>query len=157
MKNLKAESRWKQRDVVAASSWLALPVWAALAICVICCFYVSNNFLGRGDSFSGFDGTSGWPSITIIFFAAFLSVHFIAKSHFDLRQNAVELAEEFGLPKKTCCSGREISPTKLEITPCCSLLSGQKADTEERVVMEDLWQLYWHVGYVPPAKRPGLQ
>src|SRR5215469_15946825 len=141
MKNRKAESKWKQRDVVAASSWLALPVWAALAVGVVCCFYVSNNSLGRGDSFSGFDGTSGWPSITIVLFAAFLSIHFIAKSHFDLRQNAVELAEEFGLPEKIFCSGRESSPTKLMITPSCSL-SGRKANTEERVVMEDLWQLY---------------
>ena len=26
----------------------------------------------------------------------------------------------------------------------------------QTVKLEDLWQLYWHVGYVPPAKRPGL-
>lgn len=25
------------------------------------------------------------------------------------------------------------------------------------VKLEDLWQLYWHVGYQPPAKRPGLR
>jgi len=24
------------------------------------------------------------------------------------------------------------------------------------VPLENLWQLYWHKGYVPPAKRPGL-
>ena len=24
------------------------------------------------------------------------------------------------------------------------------------VPLEGLWQLYWHQGYVPPAKRPGL-
>ncbi len=24
------------------------------------------------------------------------------------------------------------------------------------VKLDDLWQLYWHVGYQPPAKRPGL-
>jgi prepilin-type processing-associated H-X9-DG protein len=27
----------------------------------------------------------------------------------------------------------------------------------EAVKLERLWQLYWHVDYVPPAKRPGLQ
>ena len=26
----------------------------------------------------------------------------------------------------------------------------------EAVKLDLLWQLYWHVGYVPPAKRPGL-
>jgi prepilin-type processing-associated H-X9-DG protein len=26
----------------------------------------------------------------------------------------------------------------------------------EPIKLDDLWQLYWHVGYVPPAKRPGL-
>jgi hypothetical protein len=26
----------------------------------------------------------------------------------------------------------------------------------EKVKLDNLWQLYWHVGYVPPAKRPGL-
>jgi hypothetical protein len=135
MKNLKAQSKWKQRDVVAASSWLALPVWAALAVGVVCCFYVYYNSSGKGDSFNGFDGTSGWPSITIVVFAALLSIHFIAKSHFDLMQNAVELAKEFGLPKKISCSGRESSLTNLEITP-------SKTNTEERVVIEDLWQLY---------------
>jgi prepilin-type N-terminal cleavage/methylation domain-containing protein len=27
----------------------------------------------------------------------------------------------------------------------------------ETVKLEGLWQLYWHLDYVPPAKRPGLQ
>ena len=26
----------------------------------------------------------------------------------------------------------------------------------ELVKLDQLWQLYWHVGYVAPAKRPGL-
>jgi prepilin-type processing-associated H-X9-DG protein len=26
----------------------------------------------------------------------------------------------------------------------------------EAVKLDRLWQLYWHVGYQPPAKRPGL-
>jgi prepilin-type N-terminal cleavage/methylation domain-containing protein/prepilin-type processing-associated H-X9-DG protein len=26
----------------------------------------------------------------------------------------------------------------------------------QAVRLDDLWQLYWHVGYVPPARRPGL-
>jgi prepilin-type processing-associated H-X9-DG protein len=27
----------------------------------------------------------------------------------------------------------------------------------ERVKLDDLWQLYWHVDYQPPTKRPGLR
>jgi len=27
----------------------------------------------------------------------------------------------------------------------------------QAVKLDGLWQLYWHVGYVPPARRPGLQ
>jgi prepilin-type N-terminal cleavage/methylation domain-containing protein/prepilin-type processing-associated H-X9-DG protein len=27
----------------------------------------------------------------------------------------------------------------------------------QAVKLDRLWQLYWHVGYVPPTKRPGLQ
>ena len=27
----------------------------------------------------------------------------------------------------------------------------------EKVPLERLWQLYWHKGYEPPAKRPGLK
>ncbi len=26
----------------------------------------------------------------------------------------------------------------------------------QQVRLDNLWQLYWHVGYQPPAKRPGL-
>jgi prepilin-type processing-associated H-X9-DG protein len=26
----------------------------------------------------------------------------------------------------------------------------------QAVKLDALWQLYWHVGYLPPAKRPGL-
>ena len=26
----------------------------------------------------------------------------------------------------------------------------------QTVKLDNLWQLYWHAGYVPPAKRPGL-
>jgi prepilin-type processing-associated H-X9-DG protein len=26
----------------------------------------------------------------------------------------------------------------------------------EAVRLDDLWQLHWHRGYVPPAQRPGL-
>jgi prepilin-type processing-associated H-X9-DG protein len=27
----------------------------------------------------------------------------------------------------------------------------------EQVPLEELWQLYWHKDYEPPAKRPGLK
>ncbi|HWH77886.1 MAG TPA: hypothetical protein VNT76_10965 [Candidatus Binatus sp.] len=30
-------------------------------------------------------------------------------------------------------------------------------DHAEAVKLDNLWQFYWHYGYVPPAKRPGLQ
>jgi hypothetical protein len=33
----------------------------------------------------------------MLLFAALLSVHFIAKAHFDLKLNAADLTEEFGL------------------------------------------------------------
>jgi hypothetical protein len=26
----------------------------------------------------------------------------------------------------------------------------------QKVKLDDLWQLTWHLNYVPPAKRPGL-
>jgi prepilin-type processing-associated H-X9-DG protein len=26
----------------------------------------------------------------------------------------------------------------------------------ESCKLDNLWQYYWHKGYVPPAKRPGL-
>src|SRR5271165_7155177 len=106
----------KKRDEIASSNWFAVPLCAILAAGVVCCFYVSENYSGRGEPFAWFDGISAWPSIAIILFAALLSIHFIVKTHFDLRKNARELAKEFGLngaiPEKTRFFGWEIIPLK---------------------------------------------
>jgi hypothetical protein len=88
---------WNQRYAIVGSSWLAAPICAILAVGLICFFYTSQNASGTGEPFACFDGISAWPSITIIFFAALLSVHFIIKAHFALRKNADGLTEEFGL------------------------------------------------------------
>ena len=90
-------SMWKQRDTVVASSWLAMPVCAILTAGIVCRLYLVQNDSGRGEPFAWCDGASAWPSIAIIVFAALLSVVFIFKICFDLRQNAAKLAREFGL------------------------------------------------------------
>src|SRR6516164_9544441 len=85
-------SVWNRRDTVIASSWLAMPVCAILTAGIVCRLYLVQNDSGRGEPFAWCDGASAWPSIAIIVFAALLSVHFIFKTCFDLRQNAVKLA-----------------------------------------------------------------
>jgi hypothetical protein len=84
-------------DVLAASSWLAAPICAALAVGAVCCFYVFQNYSGRGERFAWLDGASAWPSIAIMLFAALMSIHFIYKSNFKLAKNAEQLKEEFRL------------------------------------------------------------
>ena len=121
---------WPQRDVIGASSWLAVPICAIFAIGVVCCFYVFENYLGMGEQFAWSDGTSAWPSIAIILFAALLSIHFLLKTHFDLTQNATKLTEEFGLknaaPQNISLFGWEIPPLS----------------TSDRIDIEALWQRY---------------
>ena len=121
---------WRQRDVIGASSWLAVPICAIFAIGVVCCFYVFENYLGMGEQFAWSDGTSAWPSIAIILFAALLSIHFFLKTHFDLTQNATKLTEEFGLedavPQNISLFGWEIPPLS----------------TSDRIDIEALWQRY---------------
>jgi hypothetical protein len=87
----------QRRDLIAGSSWLAVPVCAVLAVVVVCCIHYFQNYLGTGESFAWFDGTSNWPSIAILLFAALLSIHFIVKTHVRLKENAAKLTEEFGL------------------------------------------------------------
>src|SRR5271166_3393668 len=76
-------SGWKQCGVIATSSWLAVPISAILAFGFIWCFYLIENYSGSGEPFAWFEGISAWPSIAIILFAAFLSLHFICKTHVD--------------------------------------------------------------------------
>jgi hypothetical protein len=87
----------KQRDAIAVLSWLAAPVYAVMAVGIVWHFYVIENYPAQSEALAWFDGTSAGPSMVILLFAALLSVHFIAKAHFDLSQNAADLTEEFGL------------------------------------------------------------
>jgi hypothetical protein len=126
---------WKRLRVIAASSWLAVPVLALLAVGVVGCFYFIENSSGRGEPFAWFDGASAWPSIAIILFAAFLSVHFIVRTYVDLGQNAVMLGVEFRLDvpilEKARFFGWEMTPTK-----------PRTSHFGERIDMETLWQRY---------------
>jgi antibiotic biosynthesis monooxygenase (ABM) superfamily enzyme len=137
-----ALSGWKQCGVIVSSSWLAVPISAILALGFIWYFYVIQNYSGSGEPFAWFDGISAWPSIAIILFAAFLSLHFICKTHVDLKRNAGALAEEFRfdntIPKKTSFFGWETTPSK----PAITRSTGLPAKTEERVDIEALWQIY---------------
>ena len=87
----------KPSDANVVLNWLAVPVYAVLALGIVWRFYAIENYSGQGDPLAWFDGTSAGPSMAILLFAALLSVHFIAKAHFDLKQNAADLTEEFGL------------------------------------------------------------
>ena len=140
-------SAWKQRDTVVASSWLAVPVCAILTAGIVCRLYLVQNDSGRGEPFAWCDGASAWPSIAIIVFAALLSVHFIFKTCVDLRQNAVKLAEEFGLKaterETRTLLGWEIPPLKQVIATGSP---GTEATTEEKIDIEALWQRYLRRG-----------
>jgi hypothetical protein len=130
---------WKKLKVMSASSWFAVPFSALLTVGVVFCFYFIENSSGGGEPFAWFDGTSAWPSIAIILFAAFLSVHFIVKTQVDLARNAHFMSEEFGLggtkPEKALFFGWEIPPSK----PATGRF-------RERVDVEVLWQRYLYRG-----------
>jgi hypothetical protein len=83
--------------VTAALSWLSIPVCAILTIGIVSWFYASGMYSAGGKPFAWFDGISAWPSIEIVLFAAFLAIHFISKTQFDLTKSAAKLEEEFGL------------------------------------------------------------
>jgi len=140
-------SVWNRRDTVVASTWLAMPVCAILTAGIVCRLYLVQNDSGRGEPFAWCDGASAWPSIAIIVFAALLSVHFIFKTCFDLRQNAVKLAEEFGLKaterETRTLLGWEIPPLKQAIATGSP---GVEATTEEKIDIEALWQRYLRRG-----------
>jgi hypothetical protein len=140
----------KQLHIIAASNWFAVPICALLAIGVVCCIYVFEYYSGRGESFAWFDGTSAWPSIAIILFAALLSVHFIIKTHFDLGRNGAELTEEFGLkgaiPEETFFFGWEAPPSKLVITPASPLFPLWEVNIEKKIDIVALWQRYLRRG-----------
>jgi hypothetical protein len=125
----------KQLQRITASSWRAVPICATLTVGAVCCLYVVENYSGRGEAFSCFDGTSAWPSIAIILFAALLSLHFVARTHLDLRKDADKLTEEFALKSnlsaKTPFFGWDASPLKRGIT-----------SAEDRVDIAALWQRY---------------
>src|ERR1700757_2976709 len=87
----------EQSDAIAVLNWLAVAVYAVLAVGIVWRFYVIENYSGQGEPLAWFDGTSAGPSMAMLLFAALLSVHFIAKAHFDLKLNAADLTEEFGL------------------------------------------------------------
>jgi hypothetical protein len=138
----------KQLKYIAASSRIALPICVILAVGFVSFFYFFENSAGRGEPFAWFDGTSAWPSIAIILFAAFLSIHFVAKTHFGLSQNAAKLEKEFSLnsnttmKEKACFFGWEIPRLKLGITDASAGFAGCEVATEERIDMETLWRRY---------------
>jgi hypothetical protein len=143
------EGESKQRNLIASSSWLAAPVCAILAVGAVCRIYLSQNLFGQGQPFAWFDGTSSWPSIAIFLFAALLSAHFIVKIHFQLKQNAAKLAEEFGLnneiPEESWwLAFKKIylgwDPPKLVETRASR--SGCEEEKEEKIDIEALWRGY---------------
>jgi hypothetical protein len=87
----------KHSDANVLLNWLAVAIYAVLAVGVVWRFYVIENYSNQAEPLAWFDGTNAGPSMAIMLFAAILSVHFIVKAHFDLKQNAAELTEEFGL------------------------------------------------------------
>ena len=131
----KFSSVGKQPEGAAASIWIGGPASAILAIGIVCWFYVHENYSGEGKPFAWFDGTSAWPSITILLFTALLSAHFIIKIQFDLTRNAGKLAKEFGLrnrhPGKTSYFGWEVAPSK----------PGTNG-REEKIDIATLWERY---------------
>jgi hypothetical protein len=131
-------SDWRRQQGRSNSILLPIFICAVLAVGVVSCFYILEKNSGRGMSFAWFDGTSAWPSIGLIFFAAFLCIHFIARTHFKLRQNAAALSEEFALraliPEKTSLLAWEAPP----------LIAGNE-DTpylQPRIDISILWQRY---------------
>ena len=136
----------KRCAVVAASSWLAVPMCVILSVGVVYWCYFNENSAGGGEPFAWFDGISAWPSIAIILFAGLLSIHFIAKAHFDLRKNADKLAKKFGLSaakqKRTSFFGWEITPLKPGIPRASPIFPGLEFNTKKRIDIQALWKIY---------------
>jgi hypothetical protein len=48
----------KQSDAIAVLNWLAVAVYAVLAVGIVWRFYVIENYSGQGEPLAWFDGTS---------------------------------------------------------------------------------------------------
>jgi hypothetical protein len=136
----------KRCAAVAASSCLAVPICVILSVGFAYCFYFNEDSSGGGEPFAWFDGISAWPSIALILFAGLLSIHFIAKAHFDLRKNADKLAKEFGLSaskqKHTPFFGWAITPLKPGIPKVTPVFPGLDFNTKKRIDIKSLWKIY---------------
>jgi hypothetical protein len=141
---------WKQRVAIAASSWLAVPICAALMAVATYCFYVVQNYSAGGEAFAWFDGTSVWPSVAILLFAALLSIHFTIKTHFGLRQNADALTKEFGLqgkiPDKIPFFGWESPPLESGSAFVSPRSPGSETNPQKRINITAVWQGYLRRG-----------
>jgi hypothetical protein len=137
---------WRERNTIGASSWIGVPVCAAIAVAIVCLFYAFENNLGKGEPFSWFNGTSAWPSITLILFAALLSVHFLLKTHLNLNQNAINLSQEFGfddsVPQQISLLAWEKPPLTNEPANTIPILDGAESNSRERIMIETLWKRY---------------
>jgi hypothetical protein len=125
-----------QRDSIAASSLLGVPICAVLAVGMTWGIYVFQDYSGEGEPFSWFNGTSAWPSIGMIILAGLLSVHFILKVHFELKTNALKLTETFSLN----------GPKNVRNAPlfCWEFPRSETRQVvqHEKVQVLTLWQLY---------------
>jgi hypothetical protein len=127
---------WRQCIIALSNSYFAVPLSALLAGLVVGCFYLENNAVeGGGEPFAWSDGTSAWPSIGTVIFAALLSVHFILKGQNDLTQNASDLTNHFGLrdhPPESKSWFGWAAPARIK----------RVADTSEKVDIVVLWERY---------------
>ena len=143
------QKMWEKCGVFTTSSWLAVTICAILTATGALLMYAFENHGGTGEPFAWFDGASAWPSIAIILFATLLSIHFIIKVNFDLRRNADELTEEFGLeftceanPKSALFFGWEAPPSKRNSVT----IHVRHRRPEEKVDIVTLWQRYLYRG-----------
>jgi hypothetical protein len=148
-RDLLVAQAWKERDSIAASSWLAVISCAIVALGALFCFYLFDSRSANGEPFAWFDGISAWPSIAIFIFAAFLSIHFILKTHFSLRQSAARLTVEFGF-KDLIQEGAplfawSVSPLETSSIRVRAPLRGEK-NKIEKINIVVLWERYLRLG-----------
>jgi hypothetical protein len=131
----KAAERISRLETINQASWTGVPFWAVVAALLVCVFYFKENRWGAGEPFAWLDGTSAWPSIGIMLFSAFLSVHFIIKGHLNLKLNAARLKEEFGL--------RDVPENELSFFGWgFPWLRSDNDNGRERIDIESLWGRY---------------
>jgi hypothetical protein len=145
---------WNRCILVATSSCFAVAVCAILTAAVAFLLYAFENRDGTGEPFAWFDGASAWPSIAIYLFATLLAIHFIIKTNFDLKQNAVELTKEFKLeltaayesespaPEQASFFGWEAPPSRCVITRARGTSPARPARKEDKLDVVTLWQRY---------------